>query len=172
MGQRPVPMTSPPPGVPGPTESRALRNTLVDSTCSVFTPHGACGKKPRRNAHGSKLCRASRVLTYKICRREQIAPALDEGAPLKRPVLFFSASKIVTKDEAITSLCRFSWLRGEARWRTYVDRVSFGRPDRIVLSAYWPLKSQMAHPASRRRQVSTKTCAPVTMSASSVFSLQ
>ncbi len=29
-----------------------------------------------------------------------------------------------------------------------------------------------AHPASRRRQVSTKTCAPVTMSASSVFSLQ
>jgi hypothetical protein len=29
-----------------------------------------------------------------------------------------------------------------------------------------------AHPASRRRQVSTKTCAPVTMSASPVFSFQ
>src|SRR5712672_135382 len=70
-------------------QSRALRNTLVDSTRSAATPHGACARKPRRNAHGFEICRACCVLAFENSSARTDRVRTERKQPCKKWTLTF-----------------------------------------------------------------------------------
>src|SRR5438477_37130 len=64
--------------IPIPKPRGRMIERLADSTCSAATPHGACAKKPRHNAHGFEICRASCVLTFKFVGENRSRPKHED----------------------------------------------------------------------------------------------